>query len=117
MKIMKLTIMKEVSSSIDTESNSVLVTLLFGAHTLDGYATHITTSNTYHLDTGFEKVIEEAKLDADEIRDALEDGELWINVEVEDNKRDDLESRFKNLNLGTVSIEQMEKALKILGSI
>lgn len=80
---MQLLIKKEFYKAVDTGSNEFTIIVTGENLLVSGYARNIFDSNTFHLDGALEQELEHFGIDPDEVRDALENGDRFIEVELE----------------------------------
>ncbi len=104
-----LLIEKEFYKNVDAGSNEFTITLRAENFLLTGYARNIFESNTFHLDGALEQELEHFGVDPDEVRDALENGDSYVEVEMNlpmQNIKDKLDAYAKtalDLKLYTVA--------------
>lgn len=98
-----VTVEKEFSRQRDADNAVMLVKVQTRGTYISGYATNILSASSYHLDDELYNDLEAAGIDADEIRDALEDGTstLTMDLDVRKTVEDLTDEEAKALVLGT----------------
>lgn len=124
---MNALISKRFYRNIDTDNMEHIVSIHQDDNlpfsTIQGKATQIISSNSFHLNSEFEELLEKYNIEPETVRDALEDGSSYVEVTVIDTPItrsliliDTLTPILTNaLNLDIVKVEENDEGKYIVG--